>query len=117
MSININTKIINILKPLKSLGVPVSFQTHKGLECTYIVFNEYLNQGEEFSEDDEEITGHYIQINLFSKIDYTNLIKTIKTLMKKAGFKRLAEYDLYDTETRYYNHVFRFFYLEESEEE
>lgn len=114
MSIDINTKIEETLKPLK---ISTSFQVRKGHDCTYIAFNEYLEQGEEFSEDNEEITGHYIQMNLFSKVESNELIKLIKSAMKKAGFKRLAEYNLYEPETRYYNHVFRFFYLEESEEE
>lgn len=107
---NINKLIIDTLKPL---NVPVSLLKYSGNNTTYIVFQEYLQQGEGFSEDDEELIGHYIQLNLFSKGDNTNLVKQIKELLKNVGFKRLNEYDFYESETSYYDHVFRFFYLEQ----
>jgi uncharacterized protein (DUF302 family) len=33
---------------------------------------------------------------VWSKADYTDIVKTIKELMLKAGFKRLNEIDLYE---------------------
>ena len=78
------------------------------------MFNKYLQQGEGYSEDDEELTGHYIQLNLFSKNDNTTLVKQLKELLISANFKRLNEYEFYESDTCYYNHVFRFFYLEQN---
>lgn len=107
---NINKLIIDTLKPL---NIPVSLLKYSGTATTYIVFQEYLQQSEGFSEDDEELTGHYIQLNLFTKGDNTSLVKQIKDSLKVVGLKRTGEYDIYESETGYYNHIFRFFYLEQ----
>lgn len=105
----INKMIIDALNPL---SIPVSFQIYKGSSSTYITFMEYLQQGEAFGDNHEVSTGHYIQIDLFSKSDYGNLIEEVKLLMINQGFIRQSEYDLYESDTGYFHHVFRFFYLQ-----
>lgn len=106
---NISSLIINTLKPLK---IPVKLLKYTGKETTYIVFQEYLQQGEGFSEDDVEITGHYILLNLFSKTDYTDLVVQTKSLLEDAGFKRTAEYELYENDTGYYNKILKYYFEE-----
>lgn len=108
----INKRIIDALKPL---GVPVGFQKYSGKEGTYITFHEYLASGEEFEEDQETFTGHYIQVDLWSKEDYGILVKNIKIRLLEAGFKRIDEADFYETDTGLYHKGMRFFYLEEQE--
>jgi hypothetical protein len=105
----INKLVMDTLKPS---NIPVSILKYSGSATTYITFVEYLQQSEGFSEDDEELIGHYIQLSLYTKVDNTVLAKEIKDLLKAVGFKRQNEYDLYESDTGYYNHVFRFFYLE-----
>lgn len=107
--------IINklIIETLKSLNIPVAFQIYKGSNNVYITFFEYLQQGEDFSEDEEENIGHYIQLDLWSESDYTDLVKQVKSLMKDAGFKRTSENGLYESDTGIHHYVIRFFYLEE----
>lgn len=107
---NINKLIIDTLKPL---NIPTAFVKYTGSATTYITFVEYLQQGQDFSEDDEEMTGHYVQLNVFSKGNYNIIVEQIKELLSAEGFKRLNEYDLYESDTGYYNHVIRFFYLED----
>lgn len=92
--------------------MPVSLLTYKGTATAYVVFQEYLGQGEGFSEDEEEVTGHYILINLFTKGNSTDLVSQIKTLMKNADFKKQDEHDQYETDTLFFNHVFHFYYSE-----
>ena len=108
----INKLIINTLKPL---SVPVYFQKYTGKNNTYITFYEYVESGEAFEEDEEVFTGHYIQIDVWSKDDYTALVKQIKDLLKTVGFKRLDEADLYEKDIELYHKGIRFFYLEEKE--
>ena len=62
----INKLVIDTLKPL---GVPVGFQKYSGAEATYITFHEYLQSGEEFEEDVEAFTGHYVQVDIWTKTD------------------------------------------------
>lgn len=108
----INKQIIDTLKPL---GVPVGFQKYSGTESTYITFHEYLQSGEEFEEDDEAFTGHYVQVDIWSKADYTTLAGNIKVLLKAADFKRLDEADLYEPDTGIYHKGLKFYYLESKE--
>lgn len=107
----INKLIIDSLKPL---GFPVAFQKYSGNESTYITFFEYLQKGEAFSENEEEGTGHYIQVDVWSKEDYMNLVKAVKEKLINAGFKRKDEHDLYESDTGIYHKCIRFFYLEQN---
>ncbi|MPM61780.1 hypothetical protein SDC9_108640 [bioreactor metagenome] len=108
----INKLIIETLKPLK---IPVAFQKYNGKAETYITFHEYLAAGEEYEDDEESLTAHYIQVDVWSKTDYTDIVKNIKQLLLKAGFKRLNEADLYEEDVKIYHKGLKFNYLEESD--
>lgn len=107
---SINTIIMNALK---SIGLPVSFQNYSGNEATYITFFEYSQMGEEYADDEESLTGHYIQVDIWSKSDYTSHVTNVKQLMRDAEFNRLSEMDLYESDTFIYHKAIRFYYLEE----
>lgn len=109
----INKLIIDTLKPLK---VPVSFQKYSGKSKEYITFHEYSVNGEEYEDDIEVMTGHYIQVDIWTKGDYTQLVNTVKELLSNAGFKRLNEQDLYESDTDIYHKGIRFYYLEQKGE-
>ena len=108
----INKLVIDTLKPL---GVPVGFQKYSGAEATYITFLEYLQSGEEFEEDVEAFTGHYVQVDIWTKTDYTALTSNIKSLLIAAGFQRLNEADFYEPDTGLYHKGLKFYYLESKE--
>jgi hypothetical protein len=108
----INKLVIDTLKPL---GVPVGFQKYSGQESTYITFHEYLQAGEEFEEDEEAFTEHYLQVDIWSKTDYTTLGGNVKTLLISAGFKRLDEADFYEPDTGLYHKGLKFYFLESKE--
>lgn len=107
---NINKLIIDTLQPL---NIPVSFLTYGGTGTTYITFSPYLTVGEGFSEDEEELTGHYIQLNVFSKTDYTNIVVEVKQSLKSIGFKKTSEIDLYEDDTKLFHKGIRYVYLED----
>ncbi|WP_341478348.1 hypothetical protein [Clostridium niameyense] len=90
--------------------------TYEGEETTYITFFEFLGQGEEFADDVEVETGHYIQVDLWSKTSYHNIVKNIKEMLTKVGFIRKSETELYEKETKTFHKVIRFFYVENKEE-
>jgi len=108
----INKIIIDALNPLK---IPVAFQKYSGKAETYITFHEYLSSGEEYEDDEESLTAHYVQVDVWSKADYTAVVKNIKDLLLKAGFKRLNEADLYEDDVKIYHKGLKFYYLEESD--
>jgi len=102
-----------IIAALATLGIPVSFQTYKGTLTTYATFFIYLAQGEVWSEDVEDITGYYVQLDVWSKGDNTAVVALAKSLMLAAGFNRTNETDLYEIDTLTYHKGMRFFYAEE----
>lgn len=104
----INSLITEALKPLK---VPVSFQKYNGKESTYITFFNYLEQGEQYADNEEKATGYYIQIDVWSKSDYTILVENLKNAMEAAGFIRTSAVDLFESDTKIYHKAMRFFYL------
>lgn len=100
---------------LSPLGIPVSLQCYNGSETTYITFFSYLDKGELYADDEEIATGNYIQIDVFSKENYTNIVKKVKKLMKDAGFiKKASGPELYETDTKLYHKPLRFFFYEEN---
>ena len=98
----------DILTALSPLNIPVAFQTYSGKSDTYITFFTYLEKSELHADDEEEIGGNYIQIDLWSKEDYTELTYEIHKYMKQAGFIKLNFYDLYEKDLKVYHKVMRY---------
>jgi hypothetical protein len=98
----------DILMALSPLNIPVAFQTYSGKADTYITFFSYLEKAELHADDEEETSGNYIQLDLWSKSDYTELIGEIHKRMKEAGFIKLNFYDLYEKDTKVYHKVMRY---------
>lgn len=101
-----------ILQTLKPLNVPVSFQKYSGRGNTYITFFSYLEQGEQYADNEEKAAGYYIQVDVWSKNDYTELVERVKSRMKAAGFTRTSAADLFEKDTKIYHKALRFFYLD-----
>lgn len=98
-----------ILTALKDIGVPVRFQNHTGNADSYITFFTYLDKPEQHADDRELTTGYYVQVDVWSKGDYTDLVKTVHERMLTAGFSKLNFYDLYEDDVKLYHKVMRFF--------
>jgi hypothetical protein len=102
-----------IMETLSSVGIPVSFQKYSGNATTYITFLEYLQQSESFADNEETCRGHYVQVDLWSKEDYSLLIGKIISPMLQAGFRKTTQAEIYENDTQTYHKVLRFFYEEE----
>jgi len=107
---NMNSLIITTLAPT---GVPVSFLTYAGKVFPYITFFEVIDQGEMWADNVETHTGHYMQIDIWSKGSYLALVDTVTTLMLAAGFTRSNGQDLYESDTQTFHKPLRFYYPEE----
>jgi hypothetical protein len=106
--------IINklIIDSLGSLNIPVTFQKYSGNSEEYITFHEYYSEGEAHEDDEEALTSHYIQVDVWTKSDYTILVDNIRNLLIEAGFKRLNESDLYEEISGIYHKIMKFYFLE-----
>lgn len=106
-----------VMESLKEVEVPISFQKYNGKKEEYITFHVYRVDGEEYEDDKEVLIGYYIQIDIWNKRDYTELVEKVKEEMQKNNFKRIAEVDLYEEDTKIYHKGLKFYYLEEKEME
>lgn len=98
-----------VMDALYGIGVPVSFQSYGGKKDPYITFFTYLDKGEQFADDGEIITGYYVQIDIWSKKDYTQVSKEVHQKMLAANFIKKGFYDLYEDDLKIYHKVMRFF--------
>jgi len=102
-----------IIDALKNLGVSVTFQTYSGSETTYITFFNYLENGEGYADNKETSTGHYIQVDIWSKGDYTTLVESALEALKQAEFQRTYVTEMYEKDTEIYHKVIRVSKFEE----
>jgi hypothetical protein len=107
---NLNSLIINTLKPL---NVPVAFLNYTGTEKPYIRFYELDQRSALDADDEEQVSGHSIQLDIFHTGNYNSLVESVKNLLKSVGFRRTNEQDFYETDTNLYHKVIRFSYYEE----
>lgn len=98
-----------VMTALKEIGVPVRFQTYTGTADSYITFFTYLEKPEQHADDKERTTGYYVQIDVWSKGDYTNLVNAVHKKMLAAGFTKQYFYDLYENDLKIYHKAMRFF--------
>ncbi|HZJ99106.1 MAG TPA: hypothetical protein VFC79_03825 [Tissierellaceae bacterium] len=97
-----------VLAALKDIGIPVSFQTAKGKTYPYITFFTYLDRTMQHADDGEVITGYFIQVDIWSKTDYTSIEESIHQAMVSSGFMKQRFHDLYEDDTKVYHKVMRF---------
>lgn len=109
---SLNKLIIDTLKPI---GIPVALLTYTGTATTYITFFKYNEIGEVFAEDTEQETRHSIQIDVWSKGNYVDVVKQVKKLLKEQGFSRVTAHELYEDDTKIFHKVIRFYYDDQSE--
>lgn len=107
-----------ILDTLKDIDAPVAFEQYIGEEPQYVRFF-YLPQGQFDSDDDEQYTVHYVQVDIFSpgilpgKPSLKELTSEVKERMKQAGFKKNYENDRFEDDTKLYHKVLRFYIIKE----
>ena len=96
-----------IIDALKNLSVPVSFQTYSGSATTYITFSKYLENVESHADNKETSISSYIQVNVFSKGDYTTLVNSVLDALKQAEFRRTYVTEMYESDTKIFHKVIR----------
>ena len=85
---NINQKV---MAALQKIGVPVRFQTYTGTADTYITFFTYLDKPEGYADDVEYVNGYYVQVDVWSRADYTELVgRSMKICWRQALANRIS---------------------------
>lgn len=113
-----NKLILDTLKANSNLTKLVSdriyFLKTSSIRYPCLIFSIYNERGELYSDDIEEWTGYYIQIDVYSKSNYSNIVEEVKKSLIGTGFKRKNEYDLWQNDLKLYHKGLRFFYLQEN---
>lgn len=110
---NINKLIIDTLSPL---SLDTRYRKYSGSNDTYITFFEINNIDDDYSDNENEVEVHSLQIDLFSKSDPTDLKVRIKQALK-GTFKDVTYQDLYEDDTKTFHIAFRCYFYEEKESE
>ena len=98
------------------VNVPVSFMFYEGHGEPYITYMQ-TDADSSYSGDDE-LLGYadYYDFDIYSKEDYTNIVKNVKALLKANDFvwqpSRTSQ-DMYETDTGYYHKTLCFAILRE----
>jgi hypothetical protein len=106
--VNLNKLIIDTLSPLAL----TLFQTYSGSIFPHITFFEFNQQSALNADDEEEMTAHSVQVDLWSLNDYTSLVAQVKTSLLAIGFRRAFETEFYENDTKIFHKVLRFNYVE-----
>lgn len=98
------------------VSVPVSFLFYEGHGEPYITYMQ-TDADSSYSGDDE-LLGYadYYDFDIYSKGDYTNIVKSVKALLKANDFvwqPSRTSPDMYETDTCYYHKTLCFAILRE----
>ena len=112
--INITEHITKTLEPTNFKVYFNSIPTGYDIPDQYITFLE-INANPALEASDQEFeTKRLIQVNVWSKIDYYQLVEDIKRLMESAGYERTFEYDAPKQDgDSHFNKVLRFVFFDE----
>lgn len=80
----------------------------------YIEYEVLNEEGSLFAENEEIETNYRMQIDVFTKGSYTEIVKTIKNVMKENDFMKEFGGSLYEKDAKLFHYILRFNY--ESEE-
>jgi hypothetical protein len=96
-------------KTLKSLGFPVKrivYKLKKGesLPDTYITFQRIVSTPDGYADDESTFENHTFGVHLFTRGDFTELLKQAKAAVKAAGFTiSSVDTEIYETDTGLYH--------------
>ena len=89
----------------------VFFQNSTNRNYPYITFFIFDENGHVFADDVEQATNIYVQMDIWSKGDYSEIERLVKEVMNLGGFARTSSADLYEEENNIYHKAIRFHYL------
>ena len=78
-----------------------------------IVYNPEIDSAECFADDEDQEWTLHMQIHLYTREDYMDDRKTIRKLLRKAGFTVTDIDSIYEKETKYYHLCFSCYIEEE----
>ena len=111
-----NELIETIFNNFKVDGVeiPVAFLKYEGHDEPYITYQQTDIDNSYSGDDDLLGYVYYYDFDIYSKSDYTNIIRSVKQLLKANNFEwqpSQSSADMYENDTGYYHKTLSFAYL------
>ena len=96
------------------IEIPVSFMYYEGHGEPYITYMQ-IDADSSYSGDDE-LLGYadYYDFDVYSKSDYTNIIESVKSILKENDIMfspSMSSSDMYEPDTGYYHKTLCFMIL------
>lgn len=79
---------------------------------TYIEYLFYKSTKTDYSGNKAHSKVYYIQVDIFSKGDFTALQDALEQVLEEKGYKYIDEFDGYEEDTKLYTHKIRVSYKE-----
>lgn len=79
---------------------------------TYIEYLFYKSTKTDYSGNKAHSKVHYIQVDIFSKGDFTKLQEALEEVLEEKGYVHEDEFDGYEEDTKLYTHKIRVSYKE-----
>ena len=110
---DVNTIIEQIFANFEVDGVkvPVKWQFYDGHDDAYVVYTATDKAGVLRADDNVQAFVQYVDFGVYSKGNYTNIVKALKSKLKENNFVWNPEGDLddmYNEDTEYYIKVMNF---------
>jgi len=80
----------------------------EGTVAPYVEYQIVQDSVELFSEGNDDISKHEIQIDLFTKGNYTQIRDAIKEVMKEKDYTKGIGGSLYEKDTKLYHYILRY---------
>lgn len=90
---------MEISKALEPLGIPVTHPPYSGSAETFVTYQLMGQVGAVFAESQEAETGMTFSVDLYTKGEYEQLVKDIKTLSAAAGYICTVDQEIYEIDT------------------
>lgn len=78
----------------------------------YVEYMFYNKKKSDFCSNKNLAYTHYIQVDIFSKGDFTNLEKAVEEVMEKKGYNFITSADLFEDDTKLYHKALRYTFKE-----
>ncbi|WP_227397346.1 hypothetical protein [Jeotgalibacillus aurantiacus] len=93
-----------IQSALAPVSVPTALHFYSGAATTYIVYFEVVNRPDLHADNQLENTLSNVQVSLYSKGNYNELLDQVKLLMKESGFLYTGGISGYEQDTKFYHY-------------
>lgn len=105
------------LKPVSDDGIIVQQGWYdESLKQLHVTLWKVRDCEAEHSDDECDVEGAVIQVNIWSESDQQDLVKRIKKLMKAAGFLYTEGNDKAEPDTGIFTNAMRFWIIKEKQE-